>query len=255
LNICLVLLALQGCVNKGSEKVIILHEGSYIVKARYVNGVRNGKSEIYDSVGALTGTLTYRNSILSGPCVHYFRNGVVSDSVNYECDKEQGYWRHFFPNGDPRHINYYYYGLEFGPNLWYDKDTILRTYQFLDFERDPIVICSYDNHGNFDSVKKFDLRVMLEDREKNGISLVKFFAYLPQIPLTKESYTIGIADKNHMKQKLCDIEGSNFMIDTLLSMPQPGYHFYLRCDLKANEGGYSETHVVEMIKTEGEKSE
>lgn len=244
------LFILTACVNRSNERIETLHEGSYVVKARYVDGRRDGKTEVYDSSGKLGGVVNYKDGLKSGTSIHYFSNGIVADSVRYECGKEQGYWRHFFPNGEPRHINYYYYGLEFGPDLWYDKDTILRTFQFLDFERHPIVICSYNEHGNIDSLKKIDLTIMLEEKEKNGVPLFHFFAYLPQIPLAKQSYYIGISDKNKLSRKLCDVKESTFFIDTVLAAPPRGYHFYLGCDLKADDGVFDQTIMVEAIKKE-----
>jgi hypothetical protein len=120
----------------------------------------------------------------------------------------------------------------------------------LNFEKEPLVECTYNTHGNLDSIKKMELKVILTEKEKDGLPVVEFFAYLPQVPLTEDSYSIGIADINHVKQKLCDIKESNFFIDTLLPAPPPGYHFYLKCDLTQKEGGLHDTHVVEMIKTE-----
>ena len=238
---------LAGCSSNGREKTETLHEGSYTAKARFVDGRRNGTTELYDNSGRLNSILNYKNDLLSGICIHYFPNGIVADSVMYAYDKPQGYWRHFKEDGDLVHTTFFYFGLRFGPDLWYYKDHILKSFDFLNFEREPIVECIYNTHGNLDSIKKFDLKVMLTDKEKNGSQLVEFFAYLPRIPLTEDFYSIGIADKNHVKQKLCDIEGSNFLIDTLLNAPPSEYHFYLQCEVKA-AGGFEEKHTVEMIK-------
>jgi hypothetical protein len=93
-----------------------------------------------------------------------------------------------------------------------------------------------------------DLTLFVEEREKNGTPLFKFFAYLPRIPLADEAYSIGIIDSNKVARKLCDIENRNFFIDTLLAAPPKGFHFYLGCDLKANGGKFDETITVEAIK-------
>jgi len=248
LRICLSIITLTACVNKSTEKIQILHEGSFTVKARFVGYKREGLTEVYDSSNKLTGILHYENDALSGVCIHYFANGAVSDSVNYKCNKERGYWRHFYPDGSPRHINYYYFGLQFGPDLWYDKDTVLRSFKFLDFERHPLLECLYNRHGHIDSIANIALPISLTEKEKNGIPLVEFFAYLPEIPLVKQTYYIGIADSKKNIRKLCDIQGSNFFIDTMLTNPPSGYHFYLGCHLKAIEGGIDTTLITEAIK-------
>jgi len=247
-GVILSLLTVIGCNDKNGESVKILHEGSYIIKAKLVNGKSNGKTEFYDSSGKLTGFINYKDDEKWGMCVHYFPNGIVSDSVEYVCDKEQGYWRHYDQRGVRSHFSYFYFGLQFGPDLWFDKDTILRNYNFLNFERQPIVECTYNRYGHLDSIVKMDLTLFVEEREKNGTPLFKLFAYLPCIPLADEMYSIGIIDSNKIARKLCDIENRNFFIDTLLAAPPRGFHFYLGCDLKANGEKFDETIMVEAVK-------
>lgn len=244
----LLLLILNGCTSKNGESIRIFHEGSYTIKSRFVNGRSNGKTEYYDSSGQLTGIINYRDDEKWGISKHFYPNGAVSDSVEYVCDKEQGYWRHYDQSGTPTHFSFFYFGLQFGPDLWYDKDKVLRNYYFLNFERQPIAECTYDRYGHLDSIIKMEPTVIFDERNKNGIPVYKFFAYLPRIPLTEEAYSIGIIDGNRVTRKLCDIEGSNFLIDTMLAAPPPGYHFYLACDLKANKGKFEQTIMVEAIK-------
>lgn len=247
-KISLLLLSLNSCNTNKGESIRVLHEGSYTIKARFINGRSNGKTEYYDDSGKLTGIINYRDDEKWGMSIHYYTNGVVSDSVMYVCDKSQGYWRHYDQVGRPTHFSYFYFGLQFGPDLWYDKDSVLRNYYFLNFERQPIVECTYNRYGHLDSIVKVDLTVIVDERIKNGNFVYHFFAYLPRIPLADMAYSIGIVDKDSVTQKLCDIKGSNFFIDTLLAAPPAGYHFYLGCNLKANEGKYHEIISVEAIK-------
>lgn len=252
LQLFLSILILAGCTSNNQVKIETSHEGSSTIKARYTNGMRNGRTEIYDGSGHLRGIRTYKNDSLSGISIDYFSNGIMSDSLTYVCGKPQGYWAHYYQDGNFRHIAYYYFGLQFGPDIWYRRDDILKSFSFLNFEKEPIVECTYNTHGNLDSIIKMDLKVILTDEEQNGSQLVEFFAYLPKIPFTDDSYSIGIADQNHVKQKLCDIKGSNFLIDTVLSAPPNGYHLYLKCDVKSDDGKLLRTHVVEMIKSENQ---
>lgn len=241
--IYLSLFALTGCVNKSQEKTEYFHEGSFIVKARFVDGKREGVTEVYDSSKKLTGILHYKGGILSGTCIHYFSNGVVADSIHYESDKPQGYWRHYNQDGSLKHITYFYFGLQFGPDLWYQQDNVLKNFCFLDFERRTILASSYDSRGHINLIDSIALPIMLDKKEKNGTPLVEFFAYLPQVPLVKHTYYIGISNNEKEMHKLSNIQGENFMIDTVLTPPPPGFHFYLGCDLKAIEGGI-DTSVV-----------
>ena len=178
LRFLLLTIVFGGCRHRARETNRTFQEGSFTIKARFVDGRRSGRTEVIDSLGRLTGVLNYNNDSMSGICIHYFSDGVVSDSVMYRCDKPQGYWRHYAPDGDLRHINYFYFGLQFGPDLWYYKDRILKSFSFLDFEREPIVECTYNTHGNLDSIRKMDLKVILTDKEKNGTPVVEFFAEL-----------------------------------------------------------------------------
>ena len=231
LKVCLSILTLTGCINKNKEKMEILHEGLFTVKARSVDGKREGKTEIYNSAGKLGGIVNYKNDLKSGMTVHYFPNGVVSDSIEYVCEKPQGFWRHYNDDGSPLHTNYYYFGLEFGPDAYYNnRDSVLSSFYFLNFERNHIVECSYDLHGNLDSIKKLNLQLVVEEKNKGNIPMLQIFAYLPTIPLAELSYSIGMAqgntpevvdDKSKKSRKLYDIQSSHFFIDTLLTGPPP----------------------------------
>jgi hypothetical protein len=183
-------------------------------------------------------------------CIHFFPNGRVSDSVRYVFDKPEGYWLFYTPEGELRHATYFYSGLQFGPEIWYRKDEVLKTFRFLNFEREPIVECTYNTHGNLDSIEKIDLKPVLTEKVSSRAPVVEFFTYLPQIPLTNVFYSIGVADKNHVKQKLYDIKGANFIIDTLLPPPAAGYHFYLRCDVKNDAGELVHSRMTEMVKSD-----
>ena len=244
---------LNGCTSDHQESIRVTHQGTFTIKARLVDGRSNGKTEFYDQSGKLTGIINYKDDQKWGICIHYYANGVVSDSVNYVCDKEQGYWRHYDVAGTPTHFSYYYFGLQFGPDLWYDKDTVLKKYYYYNFERQPIVECNYDRYGHLDSIVKTDLTVMVEERKKDSASVYKFFAYLPRVPLANQEYYVGIVDKDKAHRKLTDIEGKNFFIDTTLAAPPQGAHFYLGCELKANDGKFDETILVEAIKKDVEK--
>lgn len=241
------LFALISCANNPKEKIEVIREGPFIVHARSVDGKREGKTEIFDSLGKLSGVTNYKDDRLSGVCIHYFSNGTISDSVHYEYDKPQGYWKHYNQEGALRHITYFYFGLQFGPDIWYqpDQDKVLKSFTFLDFERRPVLECSFNTHGNLESIDRFEMPMTLEQKEKDGTHLVQFFAYLPEIPLVRHTYSIGVADTNRNKKELGVIKGSNFFIDTLLPAPPPGYHFYLSCHLQSQDGAVDKTVVGE----------
>jgi antitoxin component YwqK of YwqJK toxin-antitoxin module len=248
ISVCILLFGFWGCTNQQNFSVATLHEGSFTIKAEFVNNKRNGKTEIYDSLGKLVGVQNYKDNLMSGLCIHYYPSGVVSDSVHYECDKPQGYWKHYNKDGSLKYITYFYFGLRFGPELWYRKDRVLENFTFFDFDGHALVECSYNSHGHIDSITKMALPIVLDEKEKNGNSLIEFFAYLPEIPLVKHTYFIGVSNDRNIKKKLYDVQGSNFFIDTLLDAPLPGDHFYLGCNLKAIEGGIDTTVITEAIK-------
>jgi hypothetical protein len=250
ITMVIIMLELVGCGDSASRKINISHQGSYTIKESTANNMRNGKTEIYDQEGKLASVVNYKDDLKSGFSVDYYSNGVMADSGHYEFNKRQRYWKYYREDGRLLHVIYYYFGLQFGPSIWYQSDgavdKVLRNFKFFDFDGHCIAECYYNKHGNIDSITNFALPIELDSLQKNGDPFVRFFAYLPVIPLVKETYYIGIADSvNISRRKLCDIQGSNFFIDTILAPPPPGCYFYLASDLKADEIGLDTTFITE----------
>ena len=164
--VCILLSGFLGCTNQQNINVVTLHEGSFTIKAELVNNKRNGKTEIYDSLGKLASVQNYKDDFMSGLCINYFPSGVVSDSVHYEYDKPQRYWKHYDQDGRLKYITYFYFGLKYGPDLWYRKDRVLERFRFYDFDGNIIVESSYNNHGHIDSITKMALPIVLNKRKK-----------------------------------------------------------------------------------------
>jgi antitoxin component YwqK of YwqJK toxin-antitoxin module len=80
---------LSSCTNHRWIKTF--REGSYTVKANYVDSERNGPTWLYDSLGKLMRIANYKDGVLNGTTTHYYPNGIVADSVEYKCGKEYGY--------------------------------------------------------------------------------------------------------------------------------------------------------------------
>lgn len=104
-----------------------------------------------------------------------------------------------------------------------------------------------NERGHIDTIRKFELTVEMGRFENGDNGKLRFFAYLPKIPLADQTYSIGVVEKNRKYKRICDVDGSNFFIDTLISAPPSGSHYYFECDLKTQTGGYNDTIRVDAI--------
>jgi hypothetical protein len=237
------LFILYSCTNH--MRIKTFREGSYTVKATYVDSARNGPTWLYDSLGRLMRVSNFKDGSLNGTTIHYYPNGAVSDSVEYKCDKKYGYLWKYNKDGSLHEISYWYFDLQYGPYLAYQKDNILKTFSFVDFGKNTIAVSYYNTHGNLDSIEPLTLIVFEDTIERDDRPMLRLFAYLPKIPLTHQSYSIGLVGDSKKINKVSDVEGNNFFIDTVLSMPPKGYHYYLGCNLKAYENSKNEFYLVE----------
>jgi hypothetical protein len=233
------------CSNdKGVKRVKI--DNSY-VEANFIDEKTiDGKASYYDSSGTLYNVTTYRKGIKDGISVNYYSNKTVSDSVEYKCGKESGYWRHYDLRGNSSYGNFYYYGLQFGPELIF-KDNKLEKFLFSDLNRKIIVACNYDSNGEIDTSFRFTMQFSLKAVMYEDKSVLNLFGCLPKIPHAEQSYSIGITNKEHSDKELVRVTGHEFLIDTLLAIPPTGWHYYIGCNLEANNGSINKFYVEELI--------
>jgi hypothetical protein len=170
----------------------------------------------------------------------------VADSVKFICDKENGYWKYYDSNGNNVYQNYYYFSLRYGPELIYENNR-LRHYRFSNFNRLVSVECFYDSLENLDSIGLFKMDLTINEFLYENRPVQSLFAYLPKIPKSNQSFSIGLTNKEHQDKKLYDVEGHDFFIDTLLSIPPLGWYYYLACNLKSNSGLVKKYYIEEII--------
>ena len=77
---------------------------------------------------------------------------------------------------------------------------------------------------------------IVNDKQFNGKRVVNIFAYLPTIPGATQSFSIGLTSKMHVINKLYPVKGNRFIIDTLLPVPPPNWHYFIGCDFNPNNG-------------------
>jgi hypothetical protein len=70
---------------------------------------------------------------------------------------------------------------------------------------------------------------------------------LPILPHAIQTYSIGLTNKDHITKELTNITGHEFLIDTLLTYPPSGWHYYVGCNLKANKDSINKFYIEEMV--------
>lgn len=233
------------CTDKHEMKKIKI--GNYFVKANFIdnnNKIVDGKAYFYDSLGNLYNVSMYDKGMRAGISINYYPNRVVSDSIQFICDKEHGYRRFYDTNGFSEYTSYYYFGLRFGPELIY-KNNRLTKLLFRDFDRNIIAECNYDSIGRIDSIAEFKMEINIVEKLLNGKPVINLFGYLPKFPTTVQSFSIGLTNSDNKDKKLYSVQGHDFFIDTLLPLPPSGWFYYLACNLKANNNSIDRFYIEE----------
>jgi hypothetical protein len=223
-----------------------IKKDGYTIEANFVDGkMVDGKASYYDNEGRLLNTTMYRMGIKSGISINYFTNNRVSDSFKFECNKENGYWIYYDSTGNRLYSNYYYYGLQYGPELIYE-DNQLKKFLFSNLNRSVIVECYYDHSGDLDSIGRFAMNFGATSKLFNNKPVKNLFAYLPEVPGSSQLFSIGITNKEHQDRMLYSVKGHNFFLDTLLPSPPSGWFYYLACSLKAKNSSINRVYVEEF---------
>jgi hypothetical protein len=144
------------------------------------------------------------------------------------------------------YLNYYYFGLEFGPSWFYENNKLQKVI-FSDFNKKIVAACNYDSAGILDSILQFNMNFISLDEFSSSKKMKNIFAYLPQFPNTIQKFTIGMSDKSHKDIELFPVKGENFIIDTLVSPLPVGYHYYLSCKIKALNSAIFKIYIEDII--------
>ena len=242
LFICFIFIA---CSNRQSAKRKKFKK--YYVEANFINDkIIDGEARFYDSAGILYNVSNYQNGKKNGVFINYYPNGNISDSVRYISDKEFGYWVHYDSMGNNEYGNYYYYGLQFGPELFF-KGNKFHKFMFSDLNRRVLVEYYYDSKKGVDTNILFKMQFTLNAVVFENKQVLSLFGYLPILPHTIQKYAIGLTTKDHVVKELSPITGRNFLIDTLLPLPPAGWHYYVSCNLKANNDSLNRFYIDEYM--------
>jgi hypothetical protein len=234
-----------GCSsNHGMKRIKV--DNTY-VEAKFIDGTTiDGKAIYYDSLGEMYNITTYKNGTKEGTSINYYPNKKVSDSVEYKSGKESGYWKYYDQQGNNVYGNFYYYGLRFGPELIFENKKLKR-FLFSDLNRRNIIACKFDSVGKIDTGMRFTMQFSLNLVTFENKPSLNLFGYLPKIPHSEQSYTIGVTNDKHADRELAIVAGHDFLIDTLLTLPPKGWHYYVACNLKANNGDINKIYIEELV--------
>ena len=220
---------------------------NFTVQASFLDhNVIDGKARYFDSLGRLVNISTFSKGIRNGVNINYYPNGIVSDSVEYIFDKENGYWTYFDTSGIIGYSDYYYFGLGFGPTTWYENGQ-LQKYQFRDFNHKVIAEGKYTEHSKLDSIQGFHMNLCVTKVSKEGGKFCDLFGYLPEFPNTEQIFSIGLTNKNQRESQICAVKGKYFFIDTLLPIPPQNWFYYLGCHIRANGGAINKFFIEEVL--------
>jgi hypothetical protein len=155
--------------------------------------------------------------------------GWMSDSMNYTNNLLNGKSYKYTQDGQLRVMRTNYYGLEVGDFSFYDRGKI-QQYDFIDFENETLVKCTYDSAGMCDSLY-FNAMPVLRNMLKEGRSINLFFIS-PHPPDFETKYMVGIKDENGMKKREFHLRDDSLFLDTVLPTPPKKWVYYVSINYK-----------------------
>lgn len=135
------------------------NQSKIVAKESYRKGVRNGKSDLYNSDGKILTETPWVNGKVNGVIRDYYPNGSLKSETVYRDGKRQGDCRVYFPNGITQIEGKYDNDLYDGEWTFYkDKDVVK-----LKMEYKKGVL---QNSGKYDSLEMTEFRMLEQMRGK-----------------------------------------------------------------------------------------
>lgn len=90
---------LFGCFPKKEVRMEYYKNGKIKSKIEFVNGLKNGESRMFDSLGNLMSITHFINDTLHGDKISYYKNGNILMKISYVKGVADGPFFHYYENG------------------------------------------------------------------------------------------------------------------------------------------------------------
>ena len=220
--------------------------GDYWVEANF-NEYDNieGVARYYNSTGQLVTISNLKNGSREGATINYFLNGKVKDSILFTDDKQNGFLFHYDSSGRLTYMDYAYYGIKAGPQVFYEKGKPVR-YFFADFNKTDLFSSDYDSSGRCRHISAFTTNPVISDFNDEGRPVVEVSAYLPRPVGFEVTFKLGLIDENRKTNDLATITGNGIHWDTLLSVPPQGQSYYISSHLHDRQDSIDKLYIEEL---------
>lgn len=110
--------------NKGNQTgyaILYWDNGNVMAEGKYINlNVKDSIWTFYGTDGKLVSKISYNKGVKDGDEINYYRNGKMSELIQYKDDKKDGLWQRFNENGDVYFETGYKNGIRNGGiNIYY----------------------------------------------------------------------------------------------------------------------------------------
>lgn len=218
----------------------------YIVEAVFKSdGIIDGIAKFYQKDGRIVSVINYNNGKKDGVTMNYYLNGMKSDSMNFSAGFKNGFQYRYDSLGKLYSINFEYFGLRMGPQIFLDND-IVKSYFYSDFNKEDLIECSYDSAGQMKEVTFLSINPRIAEVEIDGRKMLELFFYLPNPSNAEITYNVGLTDENRHDRQLFSVNNSSVIFDTILPRPAAGLHYYVSAHLKNKRGSVNKLFIEEV---------
>lgn len=221
---------LTSCKNNNIKKKKI---GDNIVEAIFKkNGEINGEAKFYNLNNVLEARSVFIKGIKNGLTITYHNSGKVQDSMLYVNGYLHGIRSSYNTNGSLVLKTNYFYGLNMGDNLYYNKGKLTK-YSFDNFEHNHLLEANYDSTGSCEYLRFNAKPIIAKATGQYGDSGVSLLLYFPHPPDFDINYTLGLINENGKKKNQLSLNSyGKVLIDTVLSIPPINWKYFLSIDYK-----------------------
>lgn len=105
---------------KNSPLVAYYPSGKVAATIPMVNGMYNGKHQLFNTDGKLLYEAEYKKDMAEGVMKSYYENGLLKEEVTKVADERHGPYKYYYPSGKLYEAGSFYWGTEDGEWKYYD---------------------------------------------------------------------------------------------------------------------------------------
>jgi len=150
------IILIASCKDKKDKYYTVRQVGDLTIRGKFINdSVYDDTVKYYDLNDSLIAKSFFKDGKKEGLSTNYFPNGNIKATTYFKYGLTNGFHKVFdSSSGNLYYTDYYYYGLDVGPAIYYNENKSPDIFYFINLQNETLLTIDYNDWGGIKDVYK-----------------------------------------------------------------------------------------------------